>query len=458
MAIKDLLHEHERTTGAPVRVALVGAGQMGTGLISQIEKMVGMRVVAAADILPNRAFTAYREASVDPSIVVQEDHDPEKAGAAIRQGKRVASHSFDLIVNIPEIDVVVECTGVPEVGAVVCHKAILANKNVVNMNVEADCTVGYYLAKMAQAAGIVYTLTTGDEPGTIKELYDFADALGFEIVTIAKGKNNPLDTSANPDTLAERARVLNASPKMLASFVDGTKTMVEMTAIANATGFPPDVRGAHGPKVTVNELAKVFVPQSDGGIESQKYVVDYAVGDIAPGVFVIITTDQPKIIADLKYLRLNGHGKYWALYRPYHLCNLETPIAIARAFFYKEATENTMRLPVAETITMAKRDLKPGEKIDALGGYTVYGCIEKAEIARAEQLVPLGISVGATVSKEIKRGQPIHFDELELDETQTVFHLRKLQDKIVEASLRAQRLQLEKGAIPMAISESSSGA
>jgi len=181
-------------------------------------------------------------------------------------------------------------------------------------------------------------------------------------------------------------------------------------------------------------MAKVFVPKSDGGILSKKYAVDYAVGDIAPGVFVVITTDQPKIIADLKYLKLNGYGNYWALYRPYHLCNLETPIAVARAYLYREATLNTLRVPVAETIAMAKRDLRPGDKIDALGGFTVYGCIETTEVAKVEGCVPLGIIVGATVRKNIERGQPIRFEDVELDENQTVYLLRKLQDKMVGAA------------------------
>jgi predicted homoserine dehydrogenase-like protein len=277
---------------------------------------------------------------------------------------------------------------------------------------------------------VVYTLTAGDEPGTTRELFDFADALGFEIVTIAKGKNNPLDTSANPDTLAERAKIQNASAKMLASFVDGTKTMVEMTAMGNSTGYVPDVRGARGPTVTVKDLARVYVPESEGGIMSAKYRVDYAVGDIAPGVFIVITTDQPKIIADLKYLKVNGHNNHWALYRPYHLCNLETPISIARAFLYGDITCSTLRVPVAETITMAKRDLKAGEKIDYLGGFTVYGTIEKASVSKAEGCLPLGIAVGATLAKDVKRGEAIHYSDVNLNETQTIFHLRKLQDKM----------------------------
>lgn len=431
MSLKDRLIQKEKERGFPIRVGLVGAGQMGTGLMSQIEKMEGMRVVAVADAIPNRAQSAYKEASIDSSIVVVEESDPIKAGKLIENGKRIACHSADLVVSIPEVDVVVECTGVPEVGAVVCHKAILGRKHVVNMNVETDCTVGYYLAKMAEAAGVVYTLTAGDEPGTTREMFDFADALGFEIVTIVKGKNNPLDHAANPDTLAERAKIQNASAKMLASFVDGTKTMVEMTAMGNSTGFVPDIRGGHGPTITVKEMASVFVPQTDGGIMSGKYRVDYAVGDVAPGVFVVITTDQPKIMADLRYLKVNGHGNYWALYRPFHLCNLETPISVARAFLYHDVTCSTLRVPVAETIAIAKRDLKAGEKLDYLGGYTVYGSIEKVSVSQPDGCLPLGLAPGATVIKDIKMGEPVHYSEVNLNESQTIFHLRKLQDKMV---------------------------
>jgi predicted homoserine dehydrogenase-like protein len=159
--------------------------------------------------------------------------------------------------------------------------------------------------------------------------------------------------------------------------------------------------------------------------------VDYAVGKIAPGVFVIITTDQPKIIADLNYLHLSGHGNYWALYRPYHLANLETPISILRAVFHDEETLATHSAPVAEAVTIAKRDLKAGEKIDYLGGYTVYGTIEKATVARKEELVPLGLVVGATIAKNVKKGQPLHSSEVELNQNQVIYHLRWLQDKML---------------------------
>ncbi|HQX77035.1 MAG TPA: hypothetical protein PL074_12010, partial [Thermoflexales bacterium] len=335
---------------------------------------------------------SFVEASVKASV--KEINDAKAAADHIRQSGRVAMNNADEMARIENVDVIVEATGVPEVGAKVCLAAIQAGKHIINMNVETDATVGYILNRKAKEAGVIYSLAAGDEPGAIKEIYDFADVLGFDIVMVGKGKNNPLDRTATPDTCAARATEQQMSPKMLCSFVDGTKTMVEMTSIGNGLGFPPEITGAHGPACEVKDLAKVFVPQSEGGILKGTKVVDYAVGSVAPGVFVIITTDQPKIIKDLKYLRLNGHGNNWALYRPYHLANLETPMSIVRAVIYGEATLATEHPFVAETIAYAKRDLNPGDKVDALGGFTVYGMIERADVARKGDQLPLGLAVG----------------------------------------------------------------
>lgn len=429
MSMRERLQARAAQRG-PIRVGLVGAGQMGAGLMSQVEKMDGMRVMATADVVPGRAVAAFAESDVPAEAVVAIDDDPARASQLIDEGKRVATTSADVLAQMEALDVIVECTGVPEVGARVCHAAIEAGKHIVNMNVETDATIGYWLALRAKEKGVLYTLVAGDEPGSIKELYDFADALGFEIVMVGKGKNNPLDRTANPDTVAAKAQAQMMSPKMLASFVDGTKTMVEMTSIGNGLGFPPEIPGAHGPTCTVKDLAKVFVPKSDGGILNGVHCVDYAVGDVAPGVFVIITTDQPKIIRDLKYLRLNGHGNYWALYRPYHLANLEAPISVVRVVLDGEITLATERVPVAETVACAKRDLQPGEKIDALGGYTVYGFIDRADRARAEDMVPLGVVVGATVERPVKAGEPLRYADVALDESQTIVRLRRAQDQL----------------------------
>lgn len=433
-SLRQRLQAYAEAHGS-IRVGLVGAGQMGTGLMSQMERMVGMRAVAVADVVLNRAQAAFVEASVPADLVVaveESDSDPiGKANEVIAAGKRVATHSAELLVQIGNVDVIVESTGVPEVGAFVCEAAIRAGKHVVNMNVEADATVGYLLAQMAAEAGVVYSLAAGDEPGSIKEMFDFADALGFEIVTVGKGKNNPLNREANPDHVAARAQAQHMSAKMLASFVDGTKTMVEMTSIGNATGFAPEVRGAHGPNCSVKDLARVFVPRGDGGVLAGKGAVDYAVGDVAPGVFVIITTDQPKIIADLNYLRLNGHGGYWALYRPYHLANLETPITVANVVLDGRETLATFRRPVAETIAVAKRDLRPGERVDGLGGYMVYGMIEQTAVSHPENLLPLGLAVGAELVNPVGKGEPLRYSDVVLNERQAIVRLRRRQNGLL---------------------------
>lgn len=427
MELYNTLKEYQ-AAGKLIRVGLVGSGQMGEGLACQMELMHGMKAVAIADILPGRAAEVFDSAKVDRKNVVETD-DPSVAANAVADGKRVATTDASILPKIPDLDIVVEATGVPEIGAKVAMDAILGRKHVLQMNVETDATVGYYLRKMANAAGVVYTLTAGDEPGTTMELVDFAMSLGFEVVSAGKGKNNPLDRTGNPDSLAEKAKKQQMNPKMLASFVDGTKTMVEMTSLGNGMGFIPDVRGMHGPEATPKTLQNIFVPKADGGVLEKKGTVDYALG-IAPGVFVVFTTDHPKLARDLGYLSM-GPGPYWALYRPYHLTSLETPISIARAVLKGETTIATDIPPVCETVTYAKRDLKPGDTIDSLGGFTVYGMIEQRAIAAKENLLPLGLAPGSVVKRDIKAGEPVGYGDVELKEGQTILHLRRLQDQML---------------------------
>lgn len=428
--LKERLIARENKEG-PYRIGLVGAGQMGTGLISQVEKMHGMKIVAVSDVMPTRAYDAYIESGVDAQKIHWEEENIDKANQLILDGQRIATHSSDFLVKINALDAIVECTGIPNVGAVVCNQAIESGKPIINMNVETDATIGYYLTQKALSRNVVYSLIAGDEPGSIKEIYDWADALGFEIAMIGKGKNNPLDRTGNPSTLADRAKSKNMSPKMLASFVDGTKTMVEMTSIGNGVGFIPEVRGGFGPACDWRDLAKIFVPKEAGGIFSSKGFVDYAVGP-APGVFVVITTDQPKIIRDLNYLGLTGgNNGYWSLYRPYHLANLESPITIANVVMDGRETLNMKLKPVCETLAVAKKDLQPGDTIDALGGYTIYGMIEKAKIAREENLVPIGCAVGGVLTQPVKQGEAIRYDQIQLREEDLIVQLRREQDRMV---------------------------
>jgi len=426
------LYEELRNHGAQgkqIKVGVVGAGQMGEGLIAQMGLMNGMRGRAVADVVPGRARQALEAAGVAKNEIV-ETEDVAEASQVVADGKCVATMDSAVLSEIADLDIVVEATGVPEIGAVVAWQAILARKHVLQMNVETDATVGYVLRKMARAAGVVYTLTAGDEPGATMELVDFARTLGFDIVCAGKGKNNPLDRAANPDTVAERAKKQMMNPKMLASFVDGTKTMVEMTSLGNAIGFVPDVRGMHGPDVTPKTIAEVFVPKSKGGVLDSARTVDYGVG-IAPGVFVVFTTEHPKLMRDLSYVKL-GPGPYWALYRPYHLTSLETPISIAHAVLRGETTIATDSPPVCETVAVAKRDLKAGEKIDSLGGFMVYGMIERSDVAQKEGLLPLGLAPGTTLVQDVRQGEPVTYKDIEVDEQSTILQLRRLQDKMLK--------------------------
>ena len=428
MSLNDHLCARQEA-GNPISLALVGAGQMGRGMISQMERMMqGIRASAAADIVLDRVISAYEQAGVprDGIIVTTERQAAEDA---LRNGKRVATTDALLLTRLSPIEVIVEASGVPEVGAQVAFEAILNRKHVVMLNVETDVTVGHILWRMADTAGIVYTVSAGDEPGATKELYDFATAMGFRVVAAGKGKNNPLDREATPKTLAAEAASKNMNPKMLTAFVDGTKTMVEMTALANATGLVPEVRSMHGPVATVQQLPEIFSLKSQGGILSEEGVVDYAMGSVAPGVFVVVTTDQKAIVEDLQYLKV-GPGPNWVFYRPYHLANLETPLSAARAVLLGETTIATVNKPVAEAITMAKKDLMAGEELDGIGRYTIYGSIEKADIAAEERLLPIGLAQGAILKTDVAKDDAITYDQVELDYSSMIVHLRALQDRV----------------------------
>ena len=329
------------------------------------------------------------------------------------------------------LDVVIDATGSPEAGAFIASNAISKKKHVVTLNVEADATIGPILKKMADDAGVVYTVSAGDEPAAIKELYSFADTLGLEVIAAGKGKNNPLDRYANPTILKDYAESKGSSPTMMTSFVDGTKSMIEMACVSNSTGLKPDCRGMHGPKADIKDLLNVFRLKNDGGILSRKGVVDFAIGDLAPGVFLVYTTANKMIKADLKYLML-GEGPYYLLYRPYHLTSIETPLSIALAYFYGEPTIAPDFGMISEVITMAKRDLKTGEVIDGIGKYTVYGLIEEYQRAKDENLLPIGISQGCILKKDIEKDQPIKYNDVKLVENSQVLKLRRSQDKLLK--------------------------
>ncbi len=412
--------------GKKIKAGIVGAGQMGRGMVSQMFCMKGILPAIISDIDIERAKNAYLLAGISSDDIAVANKAAE-AEAAIQKGKYVITEDFNVITSTLPIDVVLDLTGVPDVGARIAFDSIYNGKNIVMLNVETDVTVGPLLKKMADSAGVVYTVSAGDEPGAVKELYDFADAMGFKILVAGKGKNNPLDIEANPDTVREKAQASNMNPKMLASFVDGTKTMVEMTCVSNATGFVPTKRGMIGPESTIKELPKLLSLKEQGGILDRYKVVEFVKG-IAPGVFVIITTDLPAVKEEMAYLSM-GEGPNYILYRPYHLTSIETPLSAARACIYHEPTIVPKGAPVSETVAVAKKDLKAGEYLDSIGGYTVYGVIDTFENAKKDNALPIGlVSPKVKVKTDIKKGETLTYDAVELDENSFILQLRKLQD------------------------------
>ena len=290
-----------------------------------------------------------------------------------------------------------------------------------------DVTIGPILRDLAEKYGVIYTLSAGDEPPAAKELFDFIDSLGMEVVAAGKGKNNPLDREADPTTLADYARKKGSNPYMMTSFVDGTKSMVEMACLSNATGLKPDCRGMHAVRANIGELLDVLKLKSQGGILDNNGVVEFVIGDLAPGVFLIYTTKNKILRQELKYLLL-GEGPNYLLYRPYHLTSMETPISIARAYFYNEPTMIPAGGLVSEVVTIAKKDLKIGDRIDRIGGYTVYGLIEDYNIAKDKDLLPIGLSEGAILKNNIEKSSPINYNDVDLASDSLVRSLRKMQD------------------------------
>jgi predicted homoserine dehydrogenase-like protein len=411
--------------GNPIQVGLVGCGQMGSGMVHLVHKMAGMDIMAVADVDIRRPVATFKEIGVPKSGICVTNKTGE-AEDALRAGKRVATEDALLLTRLEGLDALVEATGLAEVGAQVAWNSILNQKHVVMLNVETDVTVGVFLHRMAQKTGCVYTAAMGDEPGVCKTLYDFATTLGFEVVCLGKGKNNPINYDATPESCRAEAERKHMNPKMLAAFQDGTKTMVELAAMSNATGLVVDVPGCHGPKVDVPDLNKVLVPKEGGGILSHRGCVDYSVGKVAPGVFAIITTDNPRTVADMKFYSM-GDGPYYTLYRPYHLCAIETPLSVAEAVIYGEATLVAERM-VSEVVPIAKRNLKPGETVGDLGSPDIYNLVYPYQEARAKRAVPMGLATGGKVLKDIPKGDLLTEDNVAPDTTRLAYKLRQMQD------------------------------
>lgn len=417
-------------TGRPIRIGLIGAGEMGTDIITQVARMHGIEVAAvSARRLPNTfkaCEIAYGEAG----------HAAEATTASamtriIESGKIAVTDDNDLILSNGLVDVVIDATGIPEIGARTGIKAIEQGKHLVMMNVEADVTIGPYLKAQADKQGVVYSLGAGDEPSSCMELIEFVSALGQKVVAAGKGKNNPLDFNAIPDDYEEEAARRNMNVRLLVEFIDGSKTMVEMVAIANATGLVPDIAGMHGPRASLDQLSSTLIPIEDGGILSKSGVVDYSIGKgVSPGVFVVAKMEHPRLVERLEDLKV-GKGPYFTFHRPYHLTSLEVPLTVARAVLHGKADMVPLARPVAEVCAIAKKDLRPGDRLDAIGEYCYRSWAMTTGEARTARAIPCGLLQNGDVIAPIRKGELITYDNARPLAGSKIAELRALQDRMI---------------------------
>lgn len=421
MSYRARLQHRLDETGRPLRVGLVGAGQMGRGFAAQLLKMPGISLSAVFDVDRARAEEAFGQAGITASAAV----DVDKAIHAIENGESVAMGGVEEVGALP-LDILVEATGVPDVGARTAIEALAAGMDYATLNVEQDVTVGRYMLRLAEESGRIYSVCRGDEPVETKLLVDFARDLNFEVICAGKGKNNPLDPYATPEGLAAEAARKRMNPKMLTEFVDGSKAMIEMAALANTTGLEMSRRGMYGPASTVPTLHQTFALAEDGGVLDRPGVVDYCIGPVSPGVFVVVRTDDDYVQHEMSYLQM-GDGPYFSLYRPYHLASIEAPLTV-----YEIALDRRPSLTseywTSEVGAESKRPLKAGEVITGIGTDTIRGLADPADDFARDNGVPLGVLAGARLTRDLPADHMLTYDDVELDEDALIVRMRRYQE------------------------------
>jgi predicted homoserine dehydrogenase-like protein len=436
--LHSLLLQRE-AAGRPVTVGLIGAGKFGTMFLSQARLTRGLHVVGVADLDVGRARSQLATAGWPAAQIDASSLDD----ALKKRATHVIADSESLIKH-PGIEVIVEATGIPEAGIAHALKAIEHGKHIVMVNVEADALAGPLLARKAKAAGVVYSLAWGDQPALICEHVDWARAAGFKVVAAGKGtRYEPHYHRSNPDNVWDILdKYLNITdrrsinPKMFNSFVDGTKSGIEMTAVCNATGLVPQSDGLGFPPATRFELAEVCKPKSAGGSLEKEGVTEvtssvYRDGRDVPhhlalGTYVVIEgeTDYARQCFKEYAMLPDKSGRYAALYRPIHMIGLELGISVASAALRKEPTgaPTGFRSDVAAT---AKRDLKAGEVLDGEGGFCVWGKQTPADVSLAQGYFPLGLAQNVRLKRGVKEGERLKWSDVEYGPNDTAVRIRR---------------------------------
>lgn len=421
----------------PIRVGLIGAGKFGTMYLSQAARTPGIQIMAIADLNPERARGAcVRVGCLDPSAATFE-------GARVSGNTHLTDDAMALVAA-DGIEVVIDATGSPAAGIAHALACCEFGKHIVMVNVEADVLAGPLLAERAQQAGIVYSLAYGDQPALIHEQVDWARACGLDVVAAGKGTKyldgyhyvTPDDVWEHYGLTPEQAAAGGMNPQMFNSFLDGTKSAIEMAAVANATGLSPAPDGLAFPACGTHDLPHIMRPRDEGGLLHHKGQVEvisseerdgrHVTGDLRWGVYVVFEapSDYVRACFDEYGLLTDSSGTYSTLWKPYHLIGLELGISVASVAMRHESTGAPTGFR-GDAVATAKRDLKPGEELDGEGGFTIYGKLVPGADSLAAGGLPIGLAHGVKLKTPVARDEPVRWADVEIDETSQAVQVRR---------------------------------
>jgi predicted homoserine dehydrogenase-like protein len=423
----------------PIRIALIGAGKFGSMYLAQVPRTPGVHLAAIADLSPEAARHNLARVGWEA-----ERSQAANLDEAFQSGGTWITEDWQAVVSDPRIDVVVECTGHPIAAVSHCLAAFAHGKHVVNVTVEADAFCGPLLARRAQEAGVVYSLAFGDQPALICDLVDWARTCGFPVVAAGRGhKWLPHFCDSTPETVwgyyglsPEQAARGGLNPKMFNSFLDGSKPSIESTAVANATGLGVPSNGLLYPPASVEDIPFVTRPRSEGGVLERKGMVEVISSletdgrkipyDIRMGVWVTVEaeTDYIKNCFEEYNAHTDPSGRYFTLYKRWHLIGLEVGVSVASVALRGEPTGVATGWR-ADVVATAKRDLRPGDLLDGEGGYTVWGKLLPADKSLAMGGLPLGLAHGVKVVRPVARGQSLCWDDVAMDTGTDAWRLRR---------------------------------
>ncbi len=437
----------------PVRIGLIGAGKFGSMYLAQAIRTPGIHVLGIADLAPDRARAALARVGWP-----EEQYSAHSFAAARKHGGTFVTEDAAALIAADGLEVVIDATGSPSAGI---RHALLAcehKRHIIMVNVEADVLAGPLLARRAAEAGVVYSLAYGDQPALICELVDWARTCGFEVVAAGKGtRYRPIYHQSTPDTVwdyyglsAEHARANGLNPQMFNSFIDGTKSGIEMAAVANATGLEPAAGGLTFPPASVQDLPRILKPQDDGGVLPRRGIVEVVSserheGGAVPdnlrwGVYATFAADSDYVRRCFQEYGLakDESGNYAAMWRPFHLIGLELGVSVASAALRKEPTGAATGWR-ADVVATAKFDLPAGEMLDGEGGYKVWGRLMPAADSLAYGGLPIGLAHGVRLKRPVRAGETLRWDDVEIDQTDaTVAFRREMEAAFGEAKAAAE--------------------